>query len=181
MKNIKTIAVFALTLALVACQPGGDGGSNIAYVDVQKILRDSKSGKDLTRQAKSYGEKVEKRVRPEQKRLAREQKRLETQRTTLSAAALQTKESSFRQKVARFQQKIQEENKKLQAGMQESLSEIDDVLEQIYTEVKDKNDIDILINGASILEGSSRADVTQQVMEILDERLPKVKLEVPKE
>lgn len=177
-KNILA-SIMVATFILAACGPVG--GTKIAYIDVQKVLRDSKSGKGLTSQIKTYGEKARKKVTPEQKRLEREQKRLESQRSTLSAAALQSKENDFRRKVENFQQRIKEENERLQAGAQDSLAEIESVLAQIYKEVSDKNGIDILLNNGAVLEGSDKADLTSAVVDILDERLPKVKLEVPKE
>ena len=178
-KLSRIVCALLLGCALQACEPAQ--GTRIAYVDVQKVVRDSKAGKDLTKQIKAYSDKAAKKVRPEQTRLEREQQRIAQQRNTLSAAALADKERGFREKVVRFQQRVKNENERLQAGAQESLVEIEEVLEQIYKEVVGKNKIDLLVNAGMVLDADERVDLTDQVIEILDERLPKVNLTVPKE
>ena len=182
MKMIKIVSTLVVAVLLTACDPiGVGGGAKISYVDEQKVIRDSRVGKDFNRQVKSYREKAEKSLTRERKRLEREQRSLEKQRATLSASAFQEKQVSFGQKVERFQQKAQEEQRKLQAGAQDSLSEITGVLEGIYTEVKDDGNIDILFRGTAVLDGDSSLDVTDKVVKILDDRLSSIKLEVPKE
>lgn len=169
----------ALAFVLAACEPAS--GTKIAFVDVQKVFLNSKAGKSLNKQGKTATDKIQRKRTPEQKRLERERKRLEGQRTTLSAASLQAKENAWRQKVIGFRQRAEEENKRLQAGYQESRAQIGDVLEQIYEEVRNKSEVDILLIGSSVLNGSAKTDLSDDVISILDERLSEVKLEIPKE
>ncbi len=174
------LAVALLALGLTAaCDQMGGGKS--AYVDVQKVIRDSKAGRDLNRQIKTYSDNVAKKVRPEQERLEREQKELTRQQNVLSPAAFRQKENSFREKVVKFQQKMQGENQKLQRGGQETLSEVETVLAAIYKELLEKHNLELILNRSVILNASEDLDLTPEVIELLDVRLSSVKLTVPQE
>ena len=174
------ILVAPLAFGLAACDLGG-AGQKAAYVDVEKVFRDSKAGKDLNRHVKAYNEKRIKKVRPEQQRLEKEQKKLVELQSSLSSAAQRTRESAFRQKVIRFQEKIDKENKNLQKGINETSSEIEAVLAAIYKELLDKHGIDMIFSRTAILNGDDKHDLTVEVIEILNQRLATVKLTVPTE
>ena len=153
----------------------------LAYVDVEKVIRDSKAGKDLNRQIKAHNDKIIKKARPEQERLQKEQRDLVNRQNSLSPAALRSGETAFRQKAIKFQEKMRKENENLQKGGQEVLSEIEAVLAAIYKELLDKHGIDMIFSRTAILNGDDKHDLTVEVIEILNQRLASVKLTVPTE
>ncbi len=180
MKHLtNTFYAFALVFTLAACDQLGGGGTNVAYVNGDKIFRDSKVGKSLTKQINSYREKVTKKLEPEGKRLERERDRLQKQQSTLSKGAFETKARSFQEKAARFQQKNRQESERLQSGLREANAQINDVLTQIYEEVRKNQGIDVLLSGQVVLNGTAGVDVTDIVVEILNERMANVELEIP--
>lgn len=180
---MKTKIFYAAMLAfvLVGCDFEASGGSaSAAYVNIEQVFRTSSVGKSLEKQIKKEQARLAKKMNPQRKKLERDQKKLARQRSTLSAAVLQTREREWNERVSRFQQEYKENNESLQAGLQEAQSEINVVLEQIYEEVRKDKGVSVLLNGQAILSGSSSVDVTDDIVELLDERLPKVVLEVPK-
>ena len=174
------ILVAPLAFGLAACDLGG-AGQKAAYVDVEKVIRDSKAGKDLNRQIKAHNDKIIKKARPEQERLQKEQRDLVNRQNSLSPAALRSGETAFRQKAIKFQEKMRKENENLQKGGQEVLSEIEAVLAAIYKELLDKHGIDMIFSRTAILNGDDKHDLTVEVIEILNQRLASVKLTVPTE
>ena len=174
------ILVAPLAFGLAACDLAG-AGQKAAYVDVEKVIRDSKAGKDFNRQVKAHNDKSIKKARPEQQRLEKEQRELVEKQNVLSSAALRTREAAFRQKAIRFQEKRQKANENLQKGAREVLSEIEAVLAAIYKELLDKHGIDMIFSRTAILNGDDKHDLTVEVIEILNQRLASVKLTVPTE
>ena len=105
--------------------------------------------------------------------------------------SLRVKEALYRQPLWRvgkmicvaksgaFRKKLQDENGRLQRGARQSLDNVEAVLEGIYKELADREGLVMLFNGNTILNADSGADFTEDVIDILNERLPKIKLSVP--
>jgi outer membrane protein len=171
MKRLVLLTVALLALCAVPAAFAADA-MKVAYVDLQKALNMSASGKAAKEKMKVKFKDYETDVQKKQEELKRLKEDLEKQAMLLSAEARAAKERDYQQKVKDYQRltkDIQEELQQTDAEFtRKILGEIYKVVRQLgkqegYTLMLEKTE-------SSILYASDGIDLTDRVIQLFDKQ-----------
>jgi outer membrane protein len=156
------------------------GPTVIAVVDLQVILRDSKAATSarsaIDKQNKAYQAELGK----EETALQSEGQQLEQQRAALSADEWQRKKQQFDQKVAAARQTAAARRQQMQQIEVRTFSQVQTALNSTVADVAKARGISLVMIKGAVLYSLPAFDITTEVLQKLDARLPTVQLSVPK-
>ena len=152
----------------------------IAIVDLQVILRDSKAMTSarsaIDKQNKAYQAELGK----EETTLQGEGQQLEQQRAALSAEEWQRKKQQFDQKVAAARQTATARRQQMQQIEVRTFNQVQTALNATVAEVAKARGISLVMIKGAVLYSLPAFDITPEVLQKLDARLPSVQLAAPK-
>ncbi len=153
--------------------------TKMAVVDVQEIMKQSKAASKLRDQLEAQKNTLQKDLSKEEDGLRDQEKELADKRGVLSADAFEQKRRDFQDKVAAFQKKVQERSRDLDQKFASGSSQIRKTMLEGVADVADKNGYTMVFSRADLLIFDKTLDVTDQVLKIVDQKLPEVKPEAP--
>jgi outer membrane protein len=159
---------------------------SVMVVDYLYILTNSKAGKMATSQIEQKGKdyrngllSADKEIQGEQQTLMTEQDALQHQQSSLSADVYNKKVREFRQKVVDWEQKrknldrdYQSETATLQKSKNEAETKIREVMMDIIKGIATQRRVNLVLQKTDLILFDASFDVTDQVMQKLDEQLP---------
>ena len=155
----------------------------IALVRMDAIQTDSNVLQDLRKQRESYESKLRDELTREQKRLEKEKTEIEKSQDVLSHDALQRRVVDYQNRVTKLQRDLTERAQGIETSYQKALSDIqakhlDPVIEGIIA----KKNLSLVVDGRFARTGSNVAglDITDEVVNALNKKVSKVKMEKPK-
>jgi Skp family chaperone for outer membrane proteins len=181
---IKRLA-FIFALLLLPMTPGwaeeaaATRPTKMAVVDVQEIMKQSKAASKLRDQLEAQKNTLQKDLSKEEDGLRDQEKELADKRGVLAADAFEQKRRDFQDKVAAFQKKVQERSRDLDQKFASGSSQIRKTMLEAVADVADKNGYTMVFSRADLLIFDKTLDVTDQVLKIVDQKLPEVKPEAP--
>jgi Skp family chaperone for outer membrane proteins len=181
---IKRLA-FIFALLLLPMTPGwaeeaaAAHPTKMAVVDVQEIMKQSKAASKLRDQLEAQKNTLQKDLSKEEDGLRDQEKELADKRGVLAADAFEQKRRDFQDKVAAFQKKVQERSRDLDQKFASGSSQIRKTMLEAVADVADKNGYNMVFSRADLLIFDKTLDVTDQVLKIVDQKLPEVKPEAP--
>lgn len=181
---IKRLA-FIFALLLLPMTPGwaeeaaAARPTKMAVVDVQEIMKQSKAASKLRDQLEAQKNTLQKDLSKEEDGLRDQEKELADKRGVLAADAFEQKRRDFQDKVAAFQKKVQERSRDLDQKFASGSSQIRKTMLEAVADVADKNGYNMVFSRADLLIFDKTLDVTDQVLKIVDQKLPEVKPEAP--
>lgn len=154
--------------------------TQVAVLDVQRILREAKAMKNIRDQVsqlrKSYQEEIEKM----QGDLRTANEELRRKRTILSPDAFDEERRKFDQKVAEVQRLVQSRNQQLDRANAEAVIEVQKVYNAIVLELANERSYGLIFRKSATIVVDPPIEVTPEVLARLDKRLPAVKVTPPK-
>lgn len=153
--------------------------TKMAVVDVQEIMKQSKAASKLRDQLEAQKNTLQKDLSKEEDGLRDQEKELADKRSVMAADAFEQKRRDFQDKVAAFQKKVQERSRELDQKFASGSSQIRKTMLEGVADVADKNGYTMVFSRADLLIFDKTLDVTDQVLKIVDQKLPEVKPEAP--
>ena len=148
----------------------------IVYVDMNKILTDSKVGvhveKELTKIHKGNLDKFAK----SEEALKKDEIELVSKRNIMSAEEFNKKTVALRTKAAEYQKQRREKFEKINEKRNTATVEVMKVLEPVLSNYAEQNQISFIIEQKSIVVGKNEFDVTKDIIDELDKKLPSLKI-----
>ncbi len=138
-----------------------------AYVDVQKIMNESKTGKKLKKEIEKSIKTYEKRFQDLQKKIESLQKQLES--PVLSEKGKEKKKEEIRKLQRQFVQLQMEAEQKLNQKKAQAEKKMVDDLRKIVKKYSDKKGIDIVFFGGlqnGILYADKSIDITLDILKL---------------
>ena len=180
MKNISML--FALILSFVISTnvyaQGATPTNSVVVVDIKKIINESSATKSIQKQIEEKRKAIQTEIGKQEENLRKTDKDLAEQRTVLSKEAFDKKLSEFKTNVAEAQRNVQNKRNQLEKAYAESLAEVEKVVVSIVSELSDKKGFSVAIPKANALFSKNSLDISDEVLKMLDERLPKVKVKL---
>lgn len=152
--------------------------TTIAVVDVDAILSQSKAAKSLKAQVDKKRKSFLDSVKEEEDKLRKEQKEIEGKRDSLSKEELVKKAQEFEKGRLNARKSIQEQKSKLDKAYSKSMNMLTKVIFEVCQEIADEREIDLVITRQNIIVGNMSLDITKDVLERLNKKLPNVSLDV---
>lgn len=150
---------------------------NIAVVDVDAILSGSKAAKSIKSQVDKKRKGFLKDVKTAEDKLRKEQKAIEAKRADMSKEELFKKAQEFEKGRMDARKSIQEKKAKLDKAYTESMKSLTKTIFDVCQEIADERGIDLVITRQNIIVGNLSLDITKDVMERMNKKLPKLSLD----
>tara|TARA_Y100000590_G_scaffold418492_1_gene519334 strand:- start:455 stop:979 length:525 start_codon:yes stop_codon:yes gene_type:complete len=150
---------------------------NIAYANLDTIIKTSKTGKDIITYFSKKNENLINKLKENEKIIREKEKSLLSQKNILEAEEFSKKIKIIKEEIKIFndnnQKKIKNINAKREKVLKSFLVEINKVLK----EFAEKNNIDIIISSNQMLIGKSNLDVTNDLLETVNKKIKNFKFE----
>ncbi len=176
LRFIMSAALFCAFIFCISCPAYAQ--ISIAVVDVDTILSESKAAKSIKSQVKKKREGFIDNVKKEEDKLRKEQKAIEAKRDSMSKEELVKKAQEFERGRLNARKSIEEKKSKLDKAYSKSMNSLTKVIFEVCQEIADERKIDLIITRQNIIVGSLSLDITTEVMERMNEKLPKLDLDV---
>ena len=172
IKYILTLLLFIFYLGPVYAQ------SKIATLDVFKLLKDSKAAVSITEQLNTVAKKYDEESQKNQKTIQTQEEELLRQKSTLTPEAFSDRKNTFEKKVIEFNKENQSKRKSIQDARKEAIGKIEDEVEVILKKIIEEEKITAVIKKTAIVLSEDSLDITQKVIDQLNNKLSTVKVNV---
>jgi outer membrane protein len=157
-----------------AAAPAAPTGLNVLVVDVQSLLQNSKSAKMVRQQIEQKRAEYAKEISHQEEVLRKERDALQREQAKLSPEALNQKGREFQQKVNELDKSVQGKRQALEHSNAEALQKIQETMLKIITDIAKKRKANIVFQRSELVLFDQGFDVTDEVLQKLDEELPTV-------
>lgn len=151
----------------------------IVTVDVQQILRDSLVAKDVQAQMDQRTQLYTKAVTGQENDLQKVQDELEQQRTKLAPEVFNAKMRDFQQRYDTLDNRVQVARQALQQSYNDAMTKIENTALQIISDIAAERKANLVVAKAAVLFEAPELDITQEVIQRLDVKLPQFQLQTP--
>ena len=148
----------------------------LAVVDLQVILRDSKAAAGARAAIDKQGKAFQAEITKEESSLQTEQQQLEQQRASLTPEDFRKKSEQFQQKVNAARQSAAQRRQQLQQMEVGAMNQVQTALNATVADVAKARSISLVLIKGAVLYNLPAFDITAEVLQKLDARLPSVKL-----
>lgn len=151
-------------------------GTVAAVVDYQRVLQEASASQSIAEQMdvrrKAYQDEISK----EEQRLYEAEKTLAKQRSgsVLSEEALKAKQIEFETEVANVRELTQKRRQQLDDTTAQAVSEVERALFEVLTTIAEERGFNVVLPTSQVLFFSRQIDLTDEVLVMLDARLPQV-------
>lgn len=151
----------------------------IAVVDVDKIRESATAAKSvrdqLTKQQSTYQDDIAK----QENDLRNAEQELNKQRTVLAPEAFAQRRQQFEQRVAEFQRQVQARRRQLDEAYKNSMVQVNKVVVDVIQEVAVARGATLMLPRSQIILSAPNMEVTDEVLDLVNRKLPTVKVTLP--
>ena len=169
------VKFFVVTLFLIFCT-AVTAEQNIVVLDLKYVLNNSKAGKGAQDFLKKSFKDSTQKYSDMEKALKKEEQDLLTKKTVLSKEEYVKKSDNLRKKVIDYQSQRRASVDKIATLRAESRQKLIDAINPILEIYIKDNNISLVIDKKSTLQGNQKIDITKIITEKLDKILPSLNL-----
>ncbi len=151
----------------------------IVIADINQILRDAKSAKEVQTQIDRAMAGFSKQVSTSENELQQMRDELERERNTLSADAFSAKTREYQQRFDALDRTVQGQRQALQQSYNEAMTKIENTALQIIAQVASEHKANMVLTRAAVLFAANNLDITAEVTKRLDAQLPTMQVKLP--
>ena len=163
---------FVLAVLLTSCIAAGTAfaaDTKIGYIDMQRAINTSESGKEAKEQLATRLKKYQDEINVRQDDLKRLKDDLEKQGMLLSESARASKEKDYQQTLKEFQRFTKDAQDELQGKDEEFTRRILEAMEKVIQDYGRKNGYTfIFVKNESMLFVDEKADLTDEVLKLFN-------------
>jgi Skp family chaperone for outer membrane proteins len=151
---------------------------NVAIVDADKILSESKAAKSLQSQIKLKKETFQKEFSAKEKELKKTETDLLSQRETLSAEDFASKRKAYEAQILETRKLFQKRRNALDTGLSKAMESLRKNIIEAAAKIADEKGFDIVLTRDSVLIAEKSLDITDEVLGALDAQITSIPLQV---
>lgn len=151
----------------------------VAVVDLRVIMQDSSAARSIREQIDKQGQSYQSELSRRQAELQKQQTELQNQQATLSADAFAAKRRAFEDEVAALQRQTNARKDQLQLAADEAMKNVRTTIDQILQQIKPERGVDLIAYAESVAMGDSQFDLTSELLQKLNAKLPHVPVKFP--
>ena len=151
----------------------------LGVLDVQAILREAAAVKDIRGQITKYGTDFEKEIEKKRGDLRKANQELARQRTILSPETFAEKRREFEQQVVKVQRLVQKRQRELDKSRKIAMDTVNKAYIEIVSKLADERNLAITMRKNQTAYSVGTLDLTKTVLDLLNNKLPKVKIAQP--
>jgi len=175
-KLFVTTLLLLIAVAPLKAQEAEVKQLNIAVVDVQQLMKDSKAAKSIMDQGKKLRSKYEKEIKSIEKDLKKTEGEVIAAGKDGNKEQFAERRKEFQKELRDGQKQLVEMNKKMDKAVAKALNVLQDEIVKIVDEMTVKNNYDLVITRSDVVTVSRDIDITADVMKQLNKRLKTVKV-----
>jgi Skp family chaperone for outer membrane proteins len=176
MKYVLLTVLACLAIVTFPISASAQQGSNVAVMDVQRILSESKAAVSIQDQLKKKQEDFRKEVSIKERDLAEAQKSLKESKG-MSEADISKKKAEFEKMLLETRKLVKVRQRALELSANSALSKLKGEALKIVAELSDEEGYDIVVSQQNVILADKSLDITNTVLKRLDSSLKTVKLE----
>ena len=174
MHQIKLIIILFLLLFININKINAE---QIVYINMEKIMKESKAGKQIIDNISKSNEKNINKFKKIEDDLKKQEQDLISKQNVISENEFKQKLESLKKQISEYRTKrqniIQETTKKrLQAS-----AKFSNEIKPILGDYAAKNNISIIVQKKNIIMGKKELDITSDILKIVDEKISKIKFD----
>ena len=171
MKKIICILVFFLFSLPVY------SNEKIVYLDVEKIMRESIAGKAVIAQIKKKRETTISKFKKKEKEIIEKEKKLISQKNVLNEEEFKKKIQDLRGDIANYQKDRNKTSNDITQLRIKASTTLIEKLTPILEAYSKENSIRIIIQKKQIVMGTKEDDITQDILELVNQKIKNIKLD----
>lgn len=153
--------------------------SVVAVMDSPMILRESKAGKSVAKQIKTFVEKFQGVVKREEEVLRARQQELRKQSAILEPDVVEQRRLELQKSFNDAQRMVQDRRLSIDKTRQQALEVIKGQILEIIEELQKERGFNLVLDRSSYSWALPELDITNDIISRLDKRLPSVKVASP--
>ncbi len=172
MKKVTLLFTLLLPSLLLA-------GVKIGYVDINKVINESKAGKEIKRQFVEYMNSVQNQLKALQEEINKLKEEIQTKGRFMDEETLKKKRLELERKMSDYKILYQDAQRELRQRDQQASEKVMGMLKKIIEKIGKKEGFTIILEKtqSAILYASPKIDLTDRVLKAFDEMYEKSKKE----
>ena len=159
------LIIFFSTISL------GKSNENIAYLDLDNIVKSTKAGKSIINELKVSRDKALKKFEQKEKALKKVEEDINKQKNVLSKEELKNKISDFRKEIASFRKDREKLIKDLNIKKIQALEKFFQKITPIIADYVKKENIDVVLDKKNIFLANKNIDITNEIIKLIDDKI----------
>ncbi len=153
----------------------------IIIVDMNQIMREAKAAKDVQAQLEKEQAAYTKEIAQKEGELKSMQDELDRQRMAMAPEVLNEKSREFQQRYAILDREVQTKRQAMQQILNDAIAKIEGAALQIVADIAKERNANMVVNRAALFYLADGLDITAEVTRRLDQKLPALALNIPKD
>ncbi len=166
--------ILVTTVVVLACTFANANASNLAIIDVEKIVKESVAMKDVQKKVSAKQEQYQAEINKKQSQLEAEQKKIESKKNVLSKEAYEKEVNAFEKKVEELKSFVEKKQEVLKKSSVEAMTKVNEVVKKIIADISKEKQVDVIIPASQALFFKDELDVSAEVAKRLNKEITKV-------
>ena len=171
IKNLLSIVLifFSVNISLAYAE-------RIVYIDMDKIMKISKAGKDAISKINDQKKKDVSKFQKIEKELKSREKDLITKKNVISAEEFNKKLENLSKEINNYRTLRQEAIDLSTKSRLNASADFAEKIKPILADYASENNIDMIIQKKNIIMGKTNLDITNEILKIVDKKINKLKV-----
>ena len=172
------IKVLLLIIFFLFCSKVSISQENkTVYLDLNMIMQNSNAGKSINSQWETNHKKNIANFQKLEEALKNEEAKIISQKTVISKEDFEKKIMNLRDKANKYRKERNDSINNLNNQRLDATQKMITLIRPILSEYSDNNSISLIIQKRNIIIGKTSLDITDDILEIIDEKIEKIALE----
>ena len=167
---------FFFVIFIIVCSSSSYSESLIVFLDMNKIMLQSKAGKSITIQLEKLHKNNISTFKQKEEELKNKETSIVSQKNVLSNEEFEKKINSLRKEANEYRIQRRDLINSLTEKRVEAQNKLIKTLNPILADYSKKNSISMIIQKKNIIIGKSELEITDDILEILDKSLKTIDL-----
>ena len=172
----KSINLFYIFIILFLFLSSNSRADTIVYIDIDKILQNSKAGKLVIKKLNKTNEENIKKFKKIEEDIKKEEKDLVAKKNVLSAEEFKKKLRELNNKINDYRETRRNAIDSVTKNRIAATADFAQKIKPILTDYAKENNIDMIIQKKNIIMGKSELDITKIILDIVDKEISKLKI-----
>jgi outer membrane protein len=151
----------------------------VVIADINQIMRDAKSAKDVQSQIDTAMAQFSHQVSTSENELQTMRDALERERNALAPDAFSAKTREYQQRFDALDRTVQARRQALQKSYNDAMTKIENTALKIIAQVAGEHKANMVLTRAAVLFAANDLDITAEVTKRLDTELPSMTVKLP--
>jgi Skp family chaperone for outer membrane proteins len=176
MKRYFLRIFLAYILIITPCFGNENNLLTVAVIDIQYILNNSVAAKAARSQLSKKQNEWQTEISKKEEDLNKLNQELSKQQSVLSQEAFDEKFRSFSNRVSDVQREFQVKKTSIDQAEIDATTKIGEIINTIVIEIAEKRNLSMVLHSTSTIFYKSNLDITEEVLNILNQKLKQVEL-----